>query len=323
MNKTLMKSIKNSEIEAKMKLKLDKNINELLAASEKTGIPLTFRGDRIIDFKVINNDKNEHFIPDQIVFSPPAILLNFKLGTVYYKEIPFDRKIISDEIVIFDSTFYADLDIKLKLRFKMNNHDKTVTLNITINPKSDKIEDILNYEIRKKNISNTNFIIQSPGNEYKFEGFIPEGKYDDSLIKFFQKVNYINDKLNLDLRIDEDYIINNDDYHCANNICKYIKGKKIPIKNISITMETNLQTLRDFISDKREIILEQNLYMVQLLGNEINLGSCKVVINNYEILNEEELIDIIQFNEKNNNEYVSFTAVLKEQNSDELYLDFN
>ena len=96
MNKTLMKSIKNSEIEAKMKLKLDKNINELLAASEKTGIPLTFRGDRIIDFKVINNDKNEHFIPDQIVFSPPAILLNFKLGTVYYKEIPFDRKIISD-----------------------------------------------------------------------------------------------------------------------------------------------------------------------------------------------------------------------------------
>ena len=205
----------------------------------------------------------------------------------------------------------------------MNNHDKTVTLNITINPKSDKIEDILNYEIRKKNISNTNFIIQSPGNEYKFEGFIPEGKYDDSLIKFFQKVNYINDKLNLDLRIDEDYIINNDDYHCANNICKYIKGKKIPIKNISITMETNLQTLRDFISDKREIILEQNLYMVQLLGNEINLGSCKVVINNYEILNEEELIDIIQFNEKNNNEYVSFTAVLKEQNSDELYLDFN
>lgn len=322
MNKTHIKS-KNNEIEAKIRLKLDKDINELLKASEKTGIPLTFRGDRIIDFKLKSDGTYEHFIPDQIVFSPPAILLNLKLGTKNYKEIPFDRKIISDELVIFNSTFYADLDIKLKLRFKMNNNDKTVSLNITINPKSDKIEDILNYEIRKKNISNTTFIIQSLDNEYKFEGVIPEGKYNDNLIKFFQKVNYINDKLNLDLRIDEDYIINKDDYHSANNICKYIKDKKIPLKNISMTMETNLQTLKDFIGDNSEIILEQNMYIVQLLGNEINLGSCKVIINNYEILNKEELMEILQLNESNHNEYISFTAVLKEQNSDELYLDFN
>ena len=313
------------EITGKIKLRIDKDFEKLLKMSEKTGVPLTFRGDRIIDFKVEGiPDKINIIKPDQIKIGPPSFLFDIKIGHDKFKNVPFDRIKIDEDTVIFKSMFYSELDINLKIKFKLDNINYNATLNITINPKSNKINDILNYEIRKRELSNETFQLIPFGDiNSKIETKLPTYIYDDAELEFYKKVNYINKKLKLDINIKDDYIINNSDFECANMICDYINSKKIKIDNISLSMKTPVSMLHEFITkDKRPMLLKQNEYLIELLGNKINLGSCKVELKEYEILNYNKLKEIYD-NNIHNKELISVSAILKDYSSDELYLDFN
>ncbi len=319
---------KNSQLnnpeKISLKLKLDKDFNKLLEASTKTGIPLTFRGNRIVDFKIHDNKNFENIIPDQIEIGPPAIFFDILIGDKILKEIPFERININENVMVFNSTFYSPIDFKIKIKVTVNDEKRELLFNISINPKSNNIQDILNYELLKKDFSNKILIIKlSEIDEKVFEGKLPEEEYDESLIQFYKKIVTINKKMNLNLSIDEEYIIRQNDLECADSICKYLENKKIPITKLSINMEIDSEMLYKFIyNNERKLVLEQNSYIVELLGNEINLGSCKIKMNNYTILNEEELINILESN-KENNENLHIIVILKENNSEDFYLDFN
>lgn len=81
--------------------------------------------------------------------------------------------------------------------------------------------------------------------------------------------------------------------------------------------------LEEFIyQDKRQMLLKQDSYILKFLGNEINLGPCQVNIKQYEILNKDELEELYNKNIDNTN-LISVKSILREFESDELYLDFN
>ena len=313
------------EITGNIKLLLDKDFDKLMEISEKTGIPLTFRGERIIDFKIDGDPDHDNSIkPDMIEIGPPAFYFDLKFGENEFKNVPFNRQIITNEIFVFKSTFYSKLDINLKIKFKLDAKNLKVSLNITINPKSNKIKDILNYEIRKREFSNGTFqLIPFGKTEFKIIGELPEAHFDNDELNFYKKVNYINEKLKLNLILDDDYVISNDDLKSANMICEFIKNKKISLKPLPLSMKTTISGLNYLLTQKnKQLTLKQNEYSVNLLGNEIKLGSYKIEIDHYEILNYDELNEIYNKN-INNTELIEITAILKEKDSDELYMDFN
>lgn len=312
------------EITGKFTLRLDKDFDKLMKMSEKTGVPLTFRGDRIIDFNINGMTELTNFKPDQIKIGPPAFYFDLKFGDTNFNQVPFDRLVISEDVVIFKSLFYSELDINLKIKFKLDKLNYSAILNITISPKSNTIKDILNYELRKRELSDKLFQLIPFGNEsQKIEGKLPSVVFDDEELNFYEKVNRINDELKLDLILDEDYVITNEDFECADMICSFIKTKKIKINNIGLSMKTPINMLKEFIyEDKRQMLLKQDTYILKFLGNEINLGPCQVNIKRYEILNKDELEEIYNKNIDNKN-LISVKSILKEFESDELYLDFN
>ena len=314
----------NGEITGKISLRLDKDFDKLMEMSEKTGVPLTFRGDRIIDFKINGMSDFNNMKPDQIKIGPPAFYFDLKFGDEEFKQVPFDRLLLSEDVVVFNSSFYSKLDINLKIKFKLDRLNYSATLNITISPKSNAIKDILNYELRKREFSDKLFQLMPFGNgSQKIEGKLPVGVFDDTELNFYKKVNEINEELKLDLVLDDDYLITNEDFECADMICNFIRFKKIKINNIGLSMKTSVNMLKEFIyQDKRQLLLKQKEYILKFLGNDINLGQCQVEIKKYEILNKKELEEIYNKN-VDNDDLVSVKAILKESDSDELYLDFN
>ena len=312
------------EITGKFTLRLDKDFDKLMEMSEKTGVPLNFRGDRIIDFKINGISKLTNFKPDQIKIGPPAFYFDLKFGDEKFNQIPFDRIVLSENIVVFKSLFYSKLDINLKIKFKVDKINCCATLNINISPKSNTVKDILNYELRKREFSDKTFqLIPFSDENQKIEGTLPSVIFDDEELNFYKKANKINDKLNLDLILDDDYIITNEDFECADMICSFINTKKIKINNIALSMKTPINMLKEFIhEDKRQMLLKQDSYILKFLGNDINLGPCQVNIKQYEILNKEELEEIYNKNIGNTN-LISVKSIIKEFESDELYLGFN
>ena len=318
----MVNSSNNEKITGKFKLKLDADFDKLMSMAEKTGVPLTFRGDRIIDFKI--NGIHEHdynIVPDQIKIGPPAFYFDLKVNELEFKNVPFDKSEVNDNIIIFKSLFFSELDINLKIKFKLNKEN--VILNVNISPKSNKIKDILSYEIRKREFSDSVFQLMSSGNNnLKIEGKLPKSVFDDHELEFYKRADYINKKLNLDLVLDEDYVITNNDFKCVNMICSYIKTKKVKLDEISLSIKTYASILKEFIdNDQRQVSIRQDKYVVELFDNKINLGPCKVNIDKYEILNFDELNEFYKRN-KNNPNLIEFSAILKEFGSDELYLDF-
>lgn len=314
----------NEKITGKFTLRLDKDFDKLMEISEKTGVPLNFRGDRIIDFKINGIHDLTNFKPDQIKIGPPAFYFDLKFGDKKYNQVPFDRLVLSENIVVFKSLFYSKLDINLKIKFKLDKINYCATLNINISPKSNTVKDILNYELRKREFSDKVFqLIPFSDETQKIEGKLPSAIFDDDELNFYKKVNKINDELNLDLILDDDYVITNDDFECADMICSFIKTKRIKIDNIALSMKTYINMLKEFIyEDKRQMLLKQDTYILKFLGNEINLGSCQVNIKQYEILNKSELEELYRENIDNNN-LISVKPILKEFESNELYLDFS
>jgi hypothetical protein len=314
-----------TEIVGNIKLRLDKDLKKLLKTSEKTGVPLIFSGDSIVDFKVEGDSRYESNIkPDFIEIGPPAFYFDLEFGGNKFKDVPFDRIKTSDHTYVFKSMPYSTLDIDFDIGLRLDNLNLDPSLTITIHRKSNKIKDILNYEIRKRELSNGTFSLIPFGDlKFKMEGKLPSASFDDDILDFYKKVNHINDELKLNIALDDDYVITNDDFISANIICDFIKNKKIKLDTLPLSMNTSIFGLNKLLIERnKQFTLKQNEYCVNLIGNEINLGSYKIELKHYEIVNFDELNEIY-INNQNSKDLISINVVLKEKDSDELYMDFD
>ena len=314
-----------TEIVGNIKLRLDKDLKKLLKTSEKTGVPLIFSGDSIVDFKVEGDSRYESNIkPDFIEIGPPAFYFDLEFGGNKFKDVPFDRIKTSNHIYLFKSMPYSTLDIDFDIGLRLDNLNLDPSLTITIHRKSNKIKDILNYEIRKRELSNGTFSLIPFGDiKFKMEGKLPSASFDDNILDFYKKVNHINEELKLNIALDDDYVITNDDFISANIICDFIKNKKIKLDTLPLSMNTSIFGLNKLLTERnKQFTLKQNEYSVNLIGNEINLGSYKIEIKHYEIVNFDELNEIY-INNRNSKDLISISVVLKEKDSEELYMDFD
>lgn len=219
---------------------------------------------------------------------------------------------------------YSTLDVDFDIKLRLDNLDIDPSLTLTIHRKSNKIKDILNYEIRKRELANGTFqLIPFGVDKFKLEGELPTMSFDDDILDFYKKVNHINEELKLNIVLNDDYCISNDDFISANIICDFIKNKKIKLNTLPLSMKTNIFGLNQLLTERNEkFTLKQNEYHVNLIGNEINLGSYKIEIKHYEIVNFDELNEIY-INNMENEDLINITVILKEKDSDELYMDFN
>lgn len=318
-----MDNKKQNEITGKLKLRVDKDLRKLLKTSEKTGVPLIFGKDNIIDVEIDGDPNyNSSIKPDFIEIGPPGFYFDLKLGIKEFKNIPFDLT-KNDKIYTFNSMPYSKLGINLEIKFKLDDLNQEIDSSITIKRKSNKINDVLNYEIRKRDFSDcVAQIIPFGKYEYKIEGKLPKITLDDTLFKFYQQVNYINKELNLDIALEENYILLNRDIINADIISEFIKTKKVKLNKIPIYIKTTILGLNQLLKqENKQVTLKQDKYSLKLLGNEINLGPYKIEIEHYEILNYEELKKIYEYN-KDKPESIEITVILKEKDCDEFYMDF-
>lgn len=318
-----MDNKKQNEITGKLKLRVDKDLRKLLKTSEKTGVPLIFGKDNIIDVEIDGDPNyNSSIKPDFIEIGPPGFYFDLKLGIKEFKNIPFDLT-KNDKIYTFNSMPYSKLGINLEIKFKLDDLNQEIDSSITIKRKSNKINDVLNYEIRKRDFSDcVAQFIPFGKYEYKIEGKLPKITLDDTLFKFYKQVNYINKELNLDITLEENYILLNRDIINADIISEFIKTKKVKLNKIPIYIKTTILGLNHLLKqENKQVTLKQDEYSLKLLGNEINLGPYKIEIEHYEILNYEELKKIYEYN-KDKPESIEITVILKEKDCDEFYMDF-
>lgn len=306
-----------------IKLKADKDFENSLDASNISGVPLTFVGDRIVDFQVNGlSEYNNLSIPDKIIINPSAYYFDLEIGDKIFENIPFDRQRLTENTFLFKSSDYAKIDVNIKIRLT-NNYQQS-TLNLSISSKSNNIKDILNFELFKKEGSNHKFKLKLNGvDEYIYNDNIPIDDFDENYLMFLKKVNYINDKLNLNLSLDEEYIINKSDVDAIENICEFINNKRIMINHVKFSLKMHKNDLKELIDgEKRNILIKNDYYNINLLGNTIDLGSCQIQINNHKLLNFEEVRKIYEDN-KHKEEFIKVPIILKDYDTDELYIDFN
>ena len=218
---------------------------------------------------------------------------------------------------------YSKLGVDLEIKFDLNDMNQDIDSSITIKRKSNKIKDVLNYEIRKRDFSDCIAQFIPFGiKKYKIEGKLPKTIVDDTLFEFYKQVNYINEKLNLDIVLDDEYVLLNGDIINASIISEIIKTKKYKLNKIPVTLKTSMLGLNYLLKQENEqFILKQDEYKLNLLGDEINLGPYNIELEHYEILNYEELKEVYEQN-KDNPESIELTAILKEKDCDEFYMNF-
>ena len=307
-------------IRGHLTLKSDKDIIKLLKISDLSGVPLIFKGDGIVDFRIEGLPDINNFKPDKISIGPMAFYFDLKFGQLCYNNVPFDKKMISEDIIIFEPSIHANIDFNLKLKIFKSDVYK---FNINIYPKSNKICDILSYEVLKKNAFNNDFELKISGENTKlYKGRLPITNINEDELKFFSQVNKINEELHLNILIDEDYVIRNNDFEIANRLCEFIKYKKIEIENINISVTMKSSELDQFLNERKEILVKERNYRVKLLDNEINLGECKVFIKEHKLINFDEIKKLYEEN-KDNDDIISTEIKLKDFSSEKLYIDFN
>lgn len=314
---------KQNKITGTIKLRIDKDLRKLLKASEKTGVPLIFGRDNIIDVKIEGDPTyNPSTKPDLIEIGPPGFYFDLILDAKEFKNIPFDRT-KDDEIYTFNSMPYSKLGVDLEIKFKLDDPSQEIDSSITIKRKSNKIKDVLNYEIRKRDFSDCIVQFIPFGiNKHKLEGELPKIIVDDTLFKFYKQLNYINEKLNLDIVLDDEYELLNGDIINANIISEIIKTKKFKLSKIPVSLKTTASGLNYLLRQKnKQFTLKQEEYTLKLLGDEIKLGPYKIEMEHYEILNYKELKEIYEQN-KDNPELIEVTAILKEKDCDKFYMNF-
>ena len=123
-------------------------------------------------------------------------------------------------------------------------------------------------------------------------------EYADWLIEFYEKVNYINEKFNLDLTLSETDEITKDDWDSAESICNFIKYEKIPFKTFTINLKIIPSELNKIITGHGKDIHIRDIYETKLLNKDITLGKFKIDISECIYLNFKEIMDIYNKNKK-------------------------
>lgn len=308
---------KTDEITFQISLKTDKDFMRMLKTSKITQIPLKFFEDNIE--KICIND--EEISPYMIQIGPPASMefIDFKIGEKIYKNIPFNSKLNLNDEMIFESIPSSDLRMNILFKIKLLDNNK-INVSLSLYEKSDNIKDLLNFELIKKEWFGKSFEI------YMFEKPLLNGVFDifdinEDLISIYKKLNYINEKLNLNLKHEKDYIISSDELKNIDYLCDYIKNKKIPIDNFSVTCEVPATTLNYMLTNKKNIECSGK-NSIRLLNETIDLGTFHIKIKEPIYLNLDELDEIYETN-KNNTNPIKIPLKITSDNPEELFLNFN
>lgn len=303
----------------KLSLILDKDFNKLMESSKNNNTPLTFTKNRI-NYLEINGIKKT---PDMIKIGPPSSIVNInvKIGIHRYENVPFKQKSLSEHEINYKTTDESKMPYMFQFTIKRNKTNMNVTFNLS--PKSNKINDLLNFEKAKKEWSNTKIEMKFSGIEESEIGLnIPPCEFNEELIEYYERINYINKKLNLNLTIEEDYEITQEDIDNSKSLCEYIREKKIFINNYSIECIISPTMLKDLIDGKmKQTVYGNDKYTINLLNNKIELGKFEIKLNNTKYLNLNELKEIYEKNKETSQ--IKVQLYVGSDNSDELYLDFN
>ena len=310
---------KTDEITFQISLKIDKDFIKMLKTSKITQIPLKFFEDNIE--KVYIND--EEINPSMIQIGPPASMefIDFKIGEKIYKNIPFNYKLNLNDEIIFESVISPDLGMNILFKIRFLDDDK-IKASLSLHEKSDNIKDLLEFELTKKEWIGKSFEIYM----FNIEKPLLNGVFDifdvnEDLISIYKKLNYINEKLNLNLKHEQDYIISSDELKNIDYLCDYIKNKKIPIDNFSVTCEVPATTLNYMLTNKKNIECSGK-NSIRLLNETIDLGTFNIKIKEPIYLNLDELNEIYETN-KNNTNPIKIPLKITSDNPEELFLNFN
>lgn len=309
----------------KFTLKSDSNgpsFEQMLKASNETGQKIKFAGDRIVDFQIEGlNNEMVNIKPDLLTIGPQSEYFDIKLGNLQFNNQPFDRIFINDNLK-FTSSSYSSMPIQMIFQTK-REHGNIFKNTFLIKPLSNDVQDILEYELIKKELNANEYsIVYNKNNSLKISGFAPEVDNNDNIIKFFTKVCEISDLLHKKIFVPEDYIITNNDSIICENILKALHNKKLEYENISLNLYVNLNQLKEFIDGEgKEILIIKDPFYIKLLGNKINMGKCKIFISESKFVNKSELINIYETNQNNDNS-MDIVVVIVNKDSNNVVFDF-
>ncbi len=301
----------------KVSLNTDEDILKLMKASRISGVDLHFQGKQI-ENPQFNNNKIKG--STEIIIGNPPTYFNIKVENHNYPHIPFNRKKLPKNRLLFTTTS-SELGVKIRLEMKFIEPIE-VKINLTISPISNNINDLLKLEKIKKEWYDKHF-------EMKIEGIdeiIAKGKFDfleytDWLIEFYEKVNYINKKLNLQLTHPETYEITNDDLDSVGYICNFLKYKKIPFNTFTINLKLSYSKLNDIITGNAKDIHVKSTFKTKLLNKKINLGKFKMDISEVIFLNFKEILETYNKNKKEQKD-VDIQLIIRSMKPEENYLIF-
>lgn len=310
---------KTKKINFHISLKTDKDFIRMLKTSKITQIPLKFSEYNIEEMYINDKEINPH----RIQIGPPASMefINFKIGEKIYKNIPFNYKLNLNDEIIFESIPSSDLGMDILFKIKLLDNNK-VNASLSLHEKSDNIKDLLDFELIKKDLFGKSFEIYM----FDIEKPLLNGVFDifevnEDLISIYKKLNYINEKLNLNLKHEQDYIISSDELKNIDYLCDYIKNRKIPIDNFSVNCEVPVTTLNYMLTNKRNLECSGE-NSIRLLNEIIDLGTFHIKIKEPIYLNLDELNEIYETN-KNNTHPIKIPLKITSDNPEELFLDFN
>lgn len=207
----------------------------------------------------------------------------------------------------------------MKIRLKINADAKNITC--ICYAKSDKIEDVLNWYKFKKGYGEQNILFELQ-NDFEISCKIPKTDNDLKLLEFYETINKLNEKLNLDMIHEEDYEITEKDYLYADYINSFLDNNYINVPSINVKINILVSELKEFINDDPlPIEVGYNHFPIKILNNNIDLGKYKVNILAAEIANKKEIEEMIK--NKDLNENIEVNLTIKNQDSNYLCLDFN
>lgn len=302
----------------KVSLNTDEDILKLMEASRVSGKNLHFQGKQI-ENPQFNNRKLKG--STEIIIGNPPTYFNIKVGDNYYFDVPFNRKKLPKNKLLFTTTS-TKLGVKIQLKMEFIDEALEVKIDFTIGPISDNINDLLKLEKIKKEWYDKPFEIKIKD----FDETIAKGKFDffeyaDWLIGFYEKVNYINKKFNLNLTLSETDEITKDDWDSAECICNFIKYKKIPFNTFTINLKIIPSELNNIILGNGKDIHVKDIYETKLLNKDITLGEFKVDITEVIFLNFKEIMDIYNKNKEEEND-IDIKLIIQSMKPEENYLIF-
>ena len=241
--------------------------------------------------------------------------MNIKIGDKVYKV-----NILRQRFTINTLSFtFSSKELPMKIHLKINADTKIITC--ICYAKSDKIEDVLNWYKFKKECGKQNILFKLP-NDYEISCRIPKTHVDSKLLKFYNTINKLNEKLDLEMTHEENYEISEKDYLYTDYIETFLDKNYINVPSINVKINTSASELKEFINeDPLPIEVGYNHFPIKILNNNIDLGEYKVNILAAEIANKKEIEEIIKT--KDLNETVEVNLTIKNHDSDYLYLDFS